>query len=548
MRRNFIILLLSYFIFPFNTSFSQTKQEQETPKPIELPAFIIEGVEQINVRSGIKQFPTKIYPLTKEELDSINSYEKHSSLLLSPDPLPTKTISKTFPMLNVKGSLGMFFTPEVLVGARQKIAGYDLYGYFNYESSSGEYKRSEYNKLGFSLYSDYIAPDKFWIFGGSRTRSNVFFRTKSYNLYANQQSQNSKGFYDINASNYGLSVETFGAYEGVFFNTGFGISSLQLVSDDKTRSYHPTSKAFDNQLNGFLTLKNFWNDYLIDANVNLDFHSLRTNSLNFIEISGGFSYFTNELTLNAKAGLQTATNSDEKTRGGLLLKAQVDYRINEIFTFKGSFTSGLENNSFIEVFNKNPYLDFSSKIDYIYNIALIEGSFIYHPTENLFASAGARWRIADKIWFFEEIEQYNVFKLGYDQGTIFEMFPELLWYITRNDKLTLNLNLTLSKLNNADGFIPYLPFLKTNISYRKTFFEKLGFDVSFTYVSENDISIKNDKKLESYLDFSFATDYIINNNFVFFANFNNLLSSNIYIWNGYKERGLFAKIGIIWQY
>lgn len=545
MKKHIIILCI--LISLNSSSFAQTNPPQETPKPLELPNFIIEGVEQVNVKSGIKQLPTRINKLTKEELDSINSYEKHSSLLLAPDTLPTKSISKTFPKINVRSSIGMFFTPEITLGARQKVEGYDLYGYLNFESSSGEYKRSEYNKFSVNLFSDYIAPDKFWIFGGSRTRSSVFFNSKNYNLYANQFSLDNDGYYDRNASNYGINLETNGAYEGILFNTGFNISSLQLSANSKSISYHPTRKAVDNQMKGFLNIKNYWNDYLINGNILVDFHSLRKNSINFIEVAGGFSYFSDELSIAGNIGLQSATNSNKTSRGGLLLEAQVEYRINELFTVKSSFISGLENNSFSKMFYKNPYLDFSANLDYSYNIALINGSITYHPTENIFASANISWRISDRLCFFDETNN-NTFNLAYDQGTIFEISPELLWYITKSDKIAFNTILSLSKLNNSDGPIPYHPFFKSNISYRKVFFEKLGFDISLSYISENDISNKNDKKLESYLDFSFSSDYIINNNFVFFANFNNLLGSNIYYWNGYKERGLFAKIGIIWQY
>lgn len=541
------ITIISIFTLFFCSSAIAQTPSQETPKPLELPNFIIEGVEQINVRSGIKQFPQKINQLTKEELDSINSYEKHSSLLLAPDPLPTKTISKQFPALSAKASLGMFLTPELLLGARHKIEGYDLYGYFNYESSSGEYKRSEYNKISLNLYSDYIAPDKFWIFGGSRTRSSVNITSSSYNLYANSIAQTKDGFYDRNALNYGVKVETDGSYEGFLFNTGFDINSLQLSADKKSIEYHNSRKSFDNQVKGYLNIKNFWNDYLISGSILLDFHNVRTKSLNFFEFSGGFSYFTEQLTINGEAGIQTATNSNEKTRGGLLLKAEVEYRIDELMTLKSSFESGLENISFNNIFQRNPYLDFSSKIDYLYNIALLHGSLLFHPSENFFATANLRWRIADRLWYFEETIN-NTFSIGYDQGTILEIFPEILWYLSKNDKISMNVIFTLSKLNNADGTIPYYPFLKSNISYRKKLFEKLGLDLSFTYVSENDISTNNDKKIDSYLDFSFSTDYLINNNFVFFINFNNLLSSNIYIWNGYKERGLFGKLGVIWQY
>ena len=77
MKGNFknIIIIILLIILISGSIFSQ---QNTSPTPLELPNFIINGIERLNVRSGIKQFPDKPTPLTKRELDSINSIESNS--------------------------------------------------------------------------------------------------------------------------------------------------------------------------------------------------------------------------------------------------------------------------------------------------------------------------------------------------------------------------------------------------------------------------------------------------------------------------------------
>lgn len=384
--------------------FAQQPATQETSKPVELPNFIIEGVEQLNVRSGIKQMPTKTQSLSSIELDSLNSLEKHTAVLIAPDPLPSRSISRIFPKGYAKGSLGLYATPQLDFGIGQKVKGYELYANGGIEASSGDVKRSDFMKFYLKGYSDYIAPDKFWIFGGSRTRTSVFLKSQSYNLYAEPLSLAESSYYDRAALNFGVNLETEGSYENVVFNTGFRISSLQLSADKKAAAYQPSRKAFDNGYQGFLNVRSLWNNYLVSGEVLLDFHSVRTNPTNFLQVAGSASYFTQDFTIKGTLGFQSAVTSKNVTRGGLLLQADLEYKLNRMLTLKGSFNSGLENNSYSSLFEKNPYLNFSNNVDFMYNIALIKGAIVYHPTENVSVAGKVRWRVANRLCFFDQYE------------------------------------------------------------------------------------------------------------------------------------------------
>jgi len=520
---------------------------QETPKPLELPNFIIEGVEQINVRSGIKQNPSKTRMLNSAELDSLNSLEKESAVLISPDPLPTNSLSKSFKKGFAIASLGLFATPNLELGYGEKIAGYELFAHTGFEASSGDVKRSNYSKFFVYGYSDFIAPEKFFIFGGSRTRTSVFVNNKSYNLYAIPASQTQSGFYDRNALAYGLKIETNGNFDNVTFNTGASINSLQLSTNNKALDYYNSSKAFDNEISGFLNVKSLWNNYLLAGNLILDFYSLRANSMNFMQLDAAVSYFTSDISLLVGGGFQSAVNSSGKYRGGLLLKGEIEYRMSSLITIKGSLISGLENKSYNDFFAINQYLSFDTPIDYMYNLALINGAIILHPDERLTFSGGMKWRIADRMPFFDEVSR-GIFTIRYDQGTTLELIPEIIWDITNKDRMTANMNYIVGALNNHSGPIPYHPLMMANFKYRKVMFDKLGLQIGLHYVSNRDVSVENTDKIDNFMNLSVESDFRLNENFLLFVNFNNMTSSNIIYWNNYKERGLYANFGLMWQF
>ena len=92
---------------------------QETSKatqPLELPNFIIEGKEQINVRAGIKQMPEKSSALNQTDLDSLNSLEKQQSLLLPPKSFPDQILSYKYDRGYLSAEFGRFTTPSIIGG------------------------------------------------------------------------------------------------------------------------------------------------------------------------------------------------------------------------------------------------------------------------------------------------------------------------------------------------------------------------------------------------------------------------------------------------
>jgi len=534
-------IYLSLVIFLAALSFlyaQESKQEQTSPEPFDLPNFIIQGNLQLNVNSGIKQNPEKPKPLSKSELDSLNSLEKQSSQPLPVEPLITSTLeNRNIKDGFIQAQFGRFATGQLNAGYGLDFGGYDIYGKTSFEFSDGHVTNAKFSKFDVNLSSDYIAPSKFFIFGGSRTRTEIGFKNNNYNLYANplalERTQN----------HFLAKVDVDGNYKGVKFETGAGFSGMQITTNNFDNA--------DNNIFGYLKVNNLWNNFLVSANVLVDLHTLRGNAANFIQADGSILWFTNQISLTGNGGLQWATNSDGIDRGGLLIAGQLEYRMNKLFTVRADIKSGLENRSFTEYSYSNPYISNMAQFDFAYDIFNLNGLLIFHPNEYIGISAGLKARATDRFPIFAPDDTYfpESFGLDYQSISMFQTSFEAYWYLTENDKLIGNLTFTQSSMSDfSDKFIPYIPQMKLSVDFKKKWLDNFGTDFGLDYIGERFADVQNTKSLDSYINLRAEGNYRIYDGLRLLMRMDNLLNSDIFVWEGYRERNVFVSFGIMWQF
>lgn len=534
MKTKIIILLFAVYSFAFS---QESQQKPVTPEPIDLPNFIIQGNLQLNVNSGVKQNPEKPRPLSTKELDSLNSLEKQSSQSLPVEPLVKTTVERSIKDGFVQAQFGRFATGQIDAGFGTQIGGYDLYSTLGYEFSDGHLNNAEFSKFNAKISSDYIAPAKFFIFGGSRTRTEVEFRKNSYNLFGNPLALNR----DLN--NFVASVDVDGNYHGFKFETGAGFNGFQVVTDDFRNA--------DNNLFGYLKVHNIWNNFLVAGNVLLDMHTLRGQATNFIQADGSISIFTDVISLTGNGGLQWATNSNGVDRGGLLISGQLEYRMNKLFTVRADVKTGLENKSFREFAYHNPYISNMAHLDFAYDILNLSGSLIFHPNEKIGVSASMRLRSTDRYPIFSPDELYypGSFNLLYESISMVRSIFEAYWYVTPQDKIIANMTATRSSMSDySDSNIPYIPEMQLSVDYKRKWFDKLGTHFGIDYIGERFADLQNTTILDSYINVRAEGNYLIYDGLRLFLRFDNLLNADIYVWEGYRERNVFISFGAMWQF
>ncbi len=534
----YIILFSLVFSLPVFIAYSQdngTKEsgtKENNSKPLELPNFIIQGREQLNVRTGIKQSPEKPGTLTKKELDSLNSLEKRLSLLLPTEPLPSRILNDKFNKGYIRADFGRFTTATAEAGYEFKAGEYEIFGKAGGDYSSGHIDNSGYDKIFLDLNADYTADEKYWIFGGSKTRTGISFKKNDYKLYSVPNPA------QRNTMNLGLNVNTEGNYEGFAFNTGAGFNTLQLSQN--------SSNAFDNSINGYLSVTNLSSDYEIGGDLSVDLHSVSGNGVHFIQADAFGTYIHEDLTLKLKGGFQAAHSSGGIQRAGLLVEGNLDLRLSELFSLRGNAVIGLENNSLNDIFIQNPYLYSYTDVDFSYNLPDAGISLFYYPDEDLAVSVGADFGLIQRAPGFIDTTG-GTFAIDYENVTKLETFAEMSYKFTGSDLITANLALEQAK-HESNKFEPYSIPLKILLNYHKKWLEKLGTQFGIYYIGQRYTDLNNLNTLPGYIDLRIRADYSVNDMFLVYCNLENLFNQEIYIWNGYKERGVFISAGVLLKF
>jgi len=540
--KQIIITGLLMIVFLSGNIFAQQNQPP-TPgtssKPLELPNFIIEGKEQVDVRSGIKQFPEKPLAMSQENLDSLNSLEKQQSLLLQPQPLPNKILNSDFNKGYVIASVGRYGFAKIEGGYEYNLKEYTFFGNGGFDYGGEHVKNSAYNKFKLNLFADYLAPDKYFIFGGSKTRFSMLAGNRNYKLYAVDKPME-RNLFDLE-----LGINSEGSYSNFVFSTGADFKTLQL--NDKTTD-SKEAVAFDNLLSGYIEIKNMDNNYELGGRAKADLESVRGNGVSYFE-AGLFGKFDiSKITINLEGGLQFGNNSNDVSRGGLLIRGEIDYKLNENYTIKASVFTGIRKVSYMEMMNINPYAQRGIDVDYLYDTPLIKGVIYYHPLKNIGASAGISIASSDRTPVFDTLH-YDSFILSYERVNKLDVFSEGYYLLTSKDEISYFFSFDYSTLSGNGNIAPYNPLIRVSLNYQKKMMDdKLLAGGELRYIGKRYADFANEIELEGYVDLKLNASYKILSNFKVELVLDNLLNSDIYIWQGYKERGLFFGLKAYYQF
>ncbi len=530
-------LILILFVIGNFGIYAQESGRALATEPLDLPNFIIRGDLQLDVNAGFKQDPSRPVPLTSGELDSLNSLDKMPIKPLNPPALPVDIGLMRPSDMFVKGQFGRYATAGITAGLGLKLSGYDLYAVGSYENSAGHVKNSEYSRLDFKLTSDYIAPEKFFIFGGSRTRTEVNFNSRDYLLYGSPEGL------ERTIRNFAVSVDVDGSFSGVNFNTGAGFNGFGLKTDD--------INSADNNYFGYLNLSRLWNNFYLDANLLLDMHSIRNSVTQLIQLDGSISVISDKVTLTGNAGLQMASNDRDISRGGLLIAGEIEYRLNELLTAKANVRTGLENNSFREMLYANPYLSHFAAFDYSYDILNAKGILNFHPTHRLGVNVGFNFRHVDRlpVWYNYRVFVPGAFEVEYTKATVITSELEFYWDMSVTDRFGGKVQAVKATLiDYENSLVPYYPELKISGNYYKKWSEIFGTKIGIDYFGERFADLENSAKISAFINVKAEVDYKVADGLMLFANFDNLINDDIVIFNGYKERGIFFSFGMMWQF
>lgn len=537
MRKFFYIVITFQLLI---VAIMHSEETRKQPDPIELPAFIIEGVEKLSVRTGIKQNPALTTPISKSELDSLNNLEKHPPQMLPLNALPENLPQRQYYNGYISAEFGKYTTGNIDAAYNFNIGDYKVSTFGNFHFSNGHQANAEFSKMNFDIALEYTAPQKYWIFGGSRTKTHLNFKLNDYSLYSIAEAPR-REVLDIN-----LKVDVDGNYESYLYELGGQLSTLKFTKS-------PTNLS-ENVLAGYLQVKNYWQGILLGAGANIDLQNIHNQAANFFQGNVFGSYQISDFTINLKTGLQGAGNTNGIARGGFIFDFSAIFRINSLFTITGSASSGLEKRNLSYFYNINPYITDRPEIDFPYNTLKLNATLSYHPLTSLGISASIESNLQERTPYFNSNDTAT-FEINYTKTQQSKLILEGFWDLSENDKIISNLSYQSifspdinEKYNISNLKLTHTPSIKADLLYKRQWTNYFGTFIGISYIDSRFADEENKIKLNSYVNFKGGAYLKILKNLSLMGNFDNLLNSNIYIWGNYKERDMFFSLALMWNF
>lgn len=515
------------------TGWAQDAPPKPADKPLELPQIVIEGTEKINVPGGKKKTPEVGITLLPSELSKLNSLEKHPPSLLATQSLPTlQRVDNVSYNGFVSGQIGMFLTPSVMAGYKTDISGFDIYARGGVEASQGHVDNGDYSHGFVGVQAGYLAPDKYWLFGGSKTESYFRYEGQSYHLYALPNApERSVREFDL-----GLTVQ--GTYEGLGYNAGAGIDNMVMTQ---------AGDVSNSSLFGHVAVHQLLEGFRVGGKLALDFRTLRGEGYNFVEAAATGEYLSDPVLVAADVGIQAGKTSEQQSQVSPLIHGRAEFRLNRDITVRGNVHVGLRNTSFRTLVHNNPYLDDSSHVRYTGVLPELGGTILFHPSATLLISGGVT------LSFLRDMPVYlstgrGTFRPAYADARMIEFSGETTIAVDTATTITGVMVVRSTALADTGSGIPYTPSFQVGGTVERRWIPSLTTSLTLKYTGQRYADMDNTIALDGYVDIGVHAEYAFSRQISAFARIDNLSNADISIWEGYKERGIFAAAGVTWRF
>lgn len=530
MKKYFIVIFLLINI----TAFAQTENQGQS---IELPDFVITGVQSVEIPIQKKPRPELVPSLSKDFFTPSFAPEEFE---LSDFSQPIKKDVEFYK--NKEANNGMFYVGAGIntlptgefyfnTGSEHFLFSTNLWG-----TNIKDYEPySDYNVSGAAVNTDFFVSTNSSFMPGLKISVNGEYVRDAYKFYGSpipsdeRERQNAKGslaFTNTLDKNY---------------NFGLDFSGQMLkLSDNNLQENLVTAKGFlefdMNKLavggSGILqtqSLKNYFPD-------------VKNNYFN----AEGYLKIKTTKSLQAKIGL---TYSKQDSSSFFAPTASIAAKLGNNFAVFGEYSPSAEFNTISNLAGYNKYY----RIGAVQNVftevkSNFKVTFKYQYDKYFEIAAGGGYSNTDNFVYFEEVAFPGIYDLQTADGVKKTYaFADLLFHLGPFGEFYGN-SVYQSVKNSADMFIPYTPKFTSELIYTYNFSESLymqaGVQFAYDYFSDaaNLNKINNYNNLFGVLGFSITGDLLLK------VTAENILNNGNYKLNMYKERPFDVIAGVEYRW
>lgn len=506
--------------------------------PLELPDFLVTGKALVDVASAAKHVPTRPPTFTLAELDSLNPTEKLPPPLASRRPLPLFMRKDDYSPGYVDVSGGAYLTPSLQAGYSLRTGGYTLDLAGGIEHSQGWIDGAGYTTAQARLNSSYVAPEKFLFFGKGLTETDVQLRHQAYSLYAD-----TAGMRDRSSLNLRAGVQTEAKVDNVDVVGTFGWSNIGLTTT--AADALGNASASDNAITANLSCAWSGGEARSSVDVDMRLQSLNGNSYSFIEALYGRRWNAGDWTVGVSAGPQIGWTTANETRAGLMARAAAQNVLSPNSTLRLEISSGMRPTAFADLFQMNPYLGDSAAIDHAYDLIDARALMTWQPSvsTSLLATVGARSTARERMW---EDGGRGTFVVSYRPVTTLWTSVEGSYSVSPRDVLYGEMQLMMTATDSGRAQT-YVAPIQATMGYERQWTADLRSRISIAYVGQRWADVRNTQTIDGFIDLRTTVTYAVSRTIDAELHGENLVNSSVYLWNGYRGRGIFVRLGLLWK-
>ncbi|MBL1212157.1 MAG: hypothetical protein HND52_02270 [Ignavibacteriae bacterium] len=517
-----IKIIISIFLLPFLLS----AQDDNRGQSIELPDFVITGVQTVNIPTAKKVKPQLISMLSEEFITPQFSPEMFALSGISEPVLPNLDLAEEKDAVNgqVKVGAGLYTLPqgELNLGAGFKHAS--IFGRV-FGLNEREYiDNAGYNISGGALYTDFFVSNRSKFLPGLNLFVNINYLRDSYKFFGSDSS--------------GLEHRTqtadiaFGLKNNYNKNFKYGISFNSSFFDIRDRDFGESKF----HTNAFI-------DMMVSSfGIQGDADFISQHLTNNISGKTNYNYFSTDsravLRINsamqAKAGINLAIydgNSFFAPTGSISIK------LNEALTFFGEYAPGTNFISISDFKRRNRY----SIVDSTDNIVQKEkhkfnAALRYQFLRYVEISAGASYSKFDNYVYFQDSTFNGLFnsssiddvnKISIYANLMFHMGPLGYFYA---DAAWQNVE------DSGNNQIPYNHNFTAELIYGYNFENGFSFSTKADFRSAAYADIQNKIEVPDYFNLSLMMEYKLSNHLRFTFDLHNLINRKNFLWSDYREK------------
>jgi hypothetical protein len=214
-------------------------------------------------------------------------------------------------------------------------------------------------------------------------------------------------------------------------------------------------------------------------------------------------------------------------------------------TIRAGFDPTVTRTSLRSVVKENKYLLNDVLLRPADSPLAVYGGVDCRPLDNAAISVRFEYRRVDDYQSFLETPQTHVWSAVYFSDIRVKKTDVRASYaMSQAGTFTGFVVFTSTTHKDSSAMLPYVPRVNAGIVYRHTFPSNLSVEVTGEYVGKRLTGASGSAANAGYGVLGAKGEYGIAGNFRLSAEIQNLLNQNYYIWDGYRERELFASVGI----